>query len=142
MAVTLYRQVGKGGNRRYKKVNLGPGRRPADLAGPYFLRYSLQDGTRPWEPVGDDLDAAIEAQKQKQAYFDALAANVPVAQDQQDVARLKSHRHRLSMVERTSSPEGERPARQERKDHQSLHLPAWIFPRLLRPTQADVPRPD
>src|SRR5438552_7979525 len=89
MAVTLYRQVGKGGNRRYKKVNLGPGRRPADLADPYFLRYSLQDGTRPWEPVGDDLDAAIEAQKQKQAYFDALAANVPVAQDQQDVARLK-----------------------------------------------------
>lgn len=89
MAVTLYRQVGKGGNRRYKKVNLGPGRRPADLAGPYFLRYSLQDGTRPWEPVGDDLDAAIEAQKQKQAYLDALAANVPVAQDQQDVARLK-----------------------------------------------------
>ncbi len=34
MAVTLYRQVGKGGNRRYKKVNLGPGRRPADLAVP------------------------------------------------------------------------------------------------------------
>ncbi len=45
MAVTLYRQVGKGGNRRYKKVNLGPGRRPADLAGPYFLRYSLQATT-------------------------------------------------------------------------------------------------
>jgi hypothetical protein len=89
MAVTLYRQVGKGRDRRYKKVNLGPGRRPADLAGPYFLRYSLQDGTRPWESVGDDLDAAIEAQKQKQAYFDALAANVPVAQDQQDIARLK-----------------------------------------------------
>jgi hypothetical protein len=47
MAVTLYRQVGKGKSRRYKKVNLGKGRRPADLTGPYFLRYSLIDGTRP-----------------------------------------------------------------------------------------------
>ena len=55
MAVTLYRQVGKGKNRRYQKVNLGRGRRPADLTGPYFLRYSLADGTRSWEHVGDDL---------------------------------------------------------------------------------------
>jgi hypothetical protein len=35
----LYRQVGKGKARRYQKVNLGRGRRPADLTGPYFLRY-------------------------------------------------------------------------------------------------------
>ena len=28
MAVTLYRQLGKGKARRYQKVNLGPGRRP------------------------------------------------------------------------------------------------------------------
>src|SRR5690348_12455440 len=42
-----------------KKVNLGPGRRPADLAGPYFLRFSLEDGTRPWVPVGADFDAAV-----------------------------------------------------------------------------------
>jgi hypothetical protein len=34
MAVTLYRQVGKGKTRRYQKVNLGRGRRPADLASP------------------------------------------------------------------------------------------------------------
>ena len=54
MAVTLYRQVGKGKDRRYQRVNLGRGRRPADLTGPYFLRYSLADGTRPWEHVGDD----------------------------------------------------------------------------------------
>ena len=38
MAVTLCRQVGKGKARRYQKVNLGHGRRPADLTGPYFLR--------------------------------------------------------------------------------------------------------
>ena len=48
MGVTLYRQVGKGKARRYQEVNLGRRRRPTDLAGPYFLRYSLADGTRPW----------------------------------------------------------------------------------------------
>jgi hypothetical protein len=36
MAVTLYRQVGKGKARRYQKVNLGRGRRPADLTVPTF----------------------------------------------------------------------------------------------------------
>ena len=65
MAVTLYRQVGKGKSRRYQKVNLGRGRRPADLTGPYFLRYSLADGTRPWEHVGDDLDEAIAARERR-----------------------------------------------------------------------------
>jgi hypothetical protein len=89
MAVTLYRQVGKGENRRYKKVNVGPGCRPDDLAGPYFLRFLLEDGTRPWEPVGTDLDAAIEAQKREQEYFRALRANVLVLQEQQDTASLK-----------------------------------------------------
>jgi hypothetical protein len=78
MAVTLYRQVGKGKARRYQKVNLGRGRCPADLTGPHFLRYSLADGTRPWEHVGDDLDEAIAARERKQAYFEALDANVSV----------------------------------------------------------------
>jgi hypothetical protein len=78
MAVTLCRQVGKGKARRYQKVSLGRGRRPTNLDGPYFLRYSLTDGTRPGEPVGDDLDAASDAQTRKQAYFEALDANIPV----------------------------------------------------------------
>ena len=70
MAVTLYRQVVKGKarltepRRRRGSRPLGRGRRPTNLAGPYSLRYSLADGPRPWEAVGDDLDAAIEAQKQ------------------------------------------------------------------------------
>ena len=89
MAVTLYRKVGKSNDRRYQKVNLGRGRRPADLTGPYFLRYSLADGTRPWELVGDDLDEAIAARDRKQAYFEALDANVPVLQDQDDAGRTK-----------------------------------------------------
>jgi integrase len=89
MAVTLYRQDGKGKARRYQKVNLGRGRRPADLTGPYFFRYSLADGTRPWEAAGDDLDEAIGARERKQAYFEALDANVPVVQEQDDVGRTK-----------------------------------------------------
>jgi hypothetical protein len=89
MAVTLYRQVGKGKSRRYQKVNLGRGRRPTDLSGPYLLRYSLADGTRPWEHVGDDLDEAIAARERKQACFEALDANVPVVQDQNEVGRTK-----------------------------------------------------
>jgi hypothetical protein len=88
MAVTLYRQVGEGKARRYQKVNLGRGR-PTDLTGPYFLRYSLADGARPWEPVGDDLDDAIVARDRKQAYFEALDANVPVIQDQDESGRTK-----------------------------------------------------
>jgi integrase len=89
MAVTLYRQVGKGKDRRYQKVNLGRGRRPSDLTGPYFLRYSLADGTRPWELVGDDLDEALAARERKQAYFEALDANVPVVQDKDGTGRTK-----------------------------------------------------
>jgi len=77
MAVTLYRQLGKGNARRYQKVNLGRGRRPADLTGPYFLRCSLADSTRPWEHVGDDVDVAIAARECKQAYLDALNATYP-----------------------------------------------------------------
>ena len=84
MAVNLYRQVGKGKDRRYQKVNLGRGRRPADLTGPYFLPYSLADGSRPWEHVGDVLDEASAVRERKQAYFEALDANVPVVQNQDD----------------------------------------------------------
>src|SRR6201982_188482 len=89
MPVTLYGRGGKGKARHYQKVNLGRGRRPADLTGPYFLRYSLADGTRPWESVGDDLDSAIDARKRKQAYFEALDANVPVIQNQDETGRTK-----------------------------------------------------
>ena len=60
-----------------------------DLSGPYFLRYSLADGTRPWEHVGDDLDEAIAARDRRAAYFEALDANVPVIQDQDETGRTK-----------------------------------------------------
>jgi len=41
------------------------------------------------EPVGDDLDTAIDAQKRKHAYFEALDANVPVIQDADESGRTK-----------------------------------------------------
>jgi hypothetical protein len=89
MIVTLYRQVGKDKNCRCKQGQPRTRRHPADLAGPYFLRFSLEDGTRPWELVGADFDAAVKAQKRKQEYFRALRANVLVLQEQQDTTRLK-----------------------------------------------------
>jgi hypothetical protein len=41
------------------------------------------------EHVGDDLDQAIAARERKQAYFEALDANVPVVPDPGDVGRIK-----------------------------------------------------
>jgi hypothetical protein len=66
MAVALYRQVGKGKAGRYQKVNLGRGRRPADLTSPYFLRYSLANGTRPWEHCTGEALAPFPSQRQEQ----------------------------------------------------------------------------
>jgi len=141
MAVTLYRQVGKGKTRRYQKVNLGRGRRPTNLAGPYFLRYSLADGTRPWEPVGDDLDAAIDAQTQKQAYFEALDANVPVIQDHDESGRTKITDAVFQWFAELQLFQGKDRPGQERKDLASLQLPPRIFSGLHRPAEPAVPRP-
>jgi hypothetical protein len=88
MAVTLYRQVGKGKDRRYQKVNLGRGRRPADLSGPYFLRYSLADGTHPWEHVGE-ISMKRSPPVNASSHTSMLDANVPVIQDQDDASRTK-----------------------------------------------------
>ena len=142
MAVTLYRQVGKGKARRYQKVNLGRGRRPANLAGPYFLRYSLADGTRPWEPVGNDLDAAIEAQKRKQAYFEALDANVPVVQDQDEAGRTKITDAVFLWCAELQLFQGKDQQGKERKDTAGLQLPPRILPRLHCPAEPAVLRPN
>ena len=142
MAVTLYRQVGKGKSRRYQKVNLGRGRRPADLTGPYFLRYSLADGTRPWEHVGDDLDEAIAARERKQAYFEALDANVAVVQDQDDAGRTKITDAVYQWFRRTSALSGQRPTRQEREDAASIQLSSRFLPRLHGAEHPALPRPD
>lgn len=129
MAVTLYRQVGKGKARRYQKVDLGRGRRPADLTGPYFLRYSLPDGTRPWEPVGDDLDEAIAARDRKQA-FRGFGRKHPGRSRPGRRWPDEDHGCSLSMVHRASAFSGQRPTRQEREDTAGLQLAPRILPRL------------
>lgn len=58
--VTVYRQVKVNTSRRYVRVNLGRGRRPADLSGPYYLRYFCPTrDKRVWEHAGDDLTEAM-----------------------------------------------------------------------------------
>ena len=65
MAVTLYRRRQGQGSPLPKGQSWA--RAPTDQSRrSLLLRYSLADGTRPWEAVDDDLDAAIEAQKRKQ----------------------------------------------------------------------------
>lgn len=86
MAVTLYRQVKvSNGGRRYVRVNLGRGRRPADLSGPYYLRYFCPTrNRRVWEHAGDDLTEAIRLADQKEGFLQAKSAGVPVAEPRND----------------------------------------------------------
>jgi phage/plasmid-associated DNA primase len=45
--VGLYREKKEGGKRKgYAKVNLGRGRRPGDLSGPFYLRYFCSERNR------------------------------------------------------------------------------------------------
>ena len=46
MAVTLYRQVGKGKARRYQKVNLGRGRRPSSVLRELIVRMARENPAR------------------------------------------------------------------------------------------------
>ena len=39
--------------------------------------------------MGDDRDSAVDSQKRKQAYFEALNANVQVIQNQDETGRTK-----------------------------------------------------
>lgn len=61
MRVSIYtRHRNSAGRWRYNRVNIGPGRRPSNLAGPYYLRYT-ENGKQRYKLRGDKLDEAIEA---------------------------------------------------------------------------------
>ena len=64
--------------REYRRQTRAVHRRPTDLAGPCFLRYSLADGTCPWEYVGDDLAEAIAARERKPAHFEEDTFNISI----------------------------------------------------------------
>ena len=62
MRVSIYtREKNAAGRWRYKRVNTGPRRRPGKLKGPFYLRYTAEEGSQPFVPGGDTLDDAIAA---------------------------------------------------------------------------------
>ena len=88
--VGLYREKKEGGKRKgYAKVNLGRGRRPGDLSGPFYLRYFCSErNRRVWEQVGHDLVTAIASRDHKENVLTARAAGVAVSEPGDD-ERLK-----------------------------------------------------
>jgi integrase len=77
--VSLYRRTKKADKGyRYIRINLGPGRRPSELAPPYYLRYTAEDGSQPWTPVSGPLEAAMAARDKFQAMLEAKAKGVSV----------------------------------------------------------------
>lgn len=78
LTVKLYREVGKGKDRRYVPLELGRrGRRSnEDVTGPFYLRYGVK-----YESVGPDFKAAVEAMQRKQATLDGLGSGVTVKPD-------------------------------------------------------------
>jgi hypothetical protein len=88
MALTLYRQVGKGKARRYQEVNLGRGRRPADLTVPTFC--GIRSPTAPVPGTGWRRPRRGKRRADTQAAsFEARDLNVPVVQDQDEAGRTK-----------------------------------------------------
>lgn len=78
-AVSLYHRVKKPGRGyRYIRVNLGCGRRPADLEPPYYLRHTADDGSQKWTAVSGLLDSAVAARDKFQAMLEAKAKGVSV----------------------------------------------------------------
>lgn len=77
--VSLYRRVKKEGKGyRYVRINLGRGRRPADLEPPYYLRHTAEDGSQPWKFVFGSLEDAIAEKDKFQAMLEAKAKGVSV----------------------------------------------------------------
>lgn len=62
MASIYSRQKNEEGKWRYKRVNTGPGRRPVNLAGPFYLRT-----TSGWLHAGDTLEEAQEESETHEA---------------------------------------------------------------------------
>jgi integrase len=68
--VSLYREIQEAGRRKYLPVNLGRGRQPADLAGPFYLRYfNPTKGKRVWEHAGEDPQFAKTARAEKERFL-------------------------------------------------------------------------
>jgi hypothetical protein len=74
------RQKNNEGKWRYVRVKTGPGRRPAHLDGPFYLRVTI-DAREQWVSAGDTLeDAKQEAGKYK-AMLEAEASGLVVEKE-------------------------------------------------------------
>ncbi len=78
--VSLYRRVKKKEKRghRYIRVNLGPGRRPDNFEGSFYLRHTAEDGSQKWTPVSGDLEQMVAARDKLQAMLEAKAKGLTV----------------------------------------------------------------
>jgi integrase/recombinase XerD len=77
--VPIYRrQKVQGKGWRYVRVNLGPGRRPADNP-PYYLRF-ISDGKRKWSPPFQTLAAAQDAAKTLPDVIEAHSKNITLGE--------------------------------------------------------------
>ncbi len=82
------RQKNEEGKWRYVRVKTGPGRRPADLTGPFYLRVT-KEGRAQWIFAGDTLDIAREEAKQHDATEEAVANGVAVENEAGNRLRAK-----------------------------------------------------
>ena len=68
----------KTGKWYYKRLNLGRGRKPADLKPPFFLRHIKPGGGRMWTRLDDPLESVIDAAGKMEAGLDAQAKGLTV----------------------------------------------------------------
>lgn len=81
MRVSIYiREKNNTGRWRYSRVNAGRGRRPADLRGPFYLRYRSSEGKQPVVRGGDTLEAATDAAERLQTGLLAQSKGLTVSE--------------------------------------------------------------
>ena len=88
MASIYSRQKNEKGKWRYLRVHVGPGRRPADLAGPFYLRVTI-NGKEQWLSAGETLDTARDEAKKHDATEEAVANGVAVENEAANRLRNK-----------------------------------------------------
>jgi integrase/recombinase XerD len=66
---------------RYQRVNVGRGRRPAGLQGPFYSRIKKADSKwQSWVSLGDTLDEAVEAAEKLGDAMEAQAKGLTIAE--------------------------------------------------------------
>src|SRR5690242_19911493 len=81
MKVSIYtRSKNESGRWRYSRVNTGRGLRPANMQGPFYLRYTAPDAKQPFIAGGDTLAEAQEAADRLALGLKAQSKGLTVAQ--------------------------------------------------------------